>query len=216
MFRRIQHVHFVGIGGIGMSGIAEVLINLGFRVSGSDLKRSSVTDRLQQMGVEIFEGHSAENVGHPHVVVRSTAPATPAGRARARVMGDSSDPCRLATSPERQRRDLGASRRWRSGLVLVAPQALSATTGPSTTLTRQAQGRTDLTQGAGVSRPRQSHDLQTCLLAWQPRAAANADDAWAARLRPIAPYGLDNAVVVGWLDEGSQQRRIELPDGEAD
>ena len=56
-----------------MSGIAEVLVNLGFRVSGSDLKRSTVTDRLQQMGVEIFEGHAAENVGHPHVVVRSTA-----------------------------------------------------------------------------------------------------------------------------------------------
>ena len=73
MFRRIQHVHFVGIGGIGMSGIAEVLVNLGFRVSGSDLKRSNVTDRLQQMGVEVFEGHSAENVGRPHVVVRSTA-----------------------------------------------------------------------------------------------------------------------------------------------
>src|SRR5215467_6425672 len=73
MFRRIQHVHFVGIGGIGMSGIAEVLVNLGFRVSGSDLKSSSVTDRLQQIGVEIFEGHSMENVGHPHVVVRSTA-----------------------------------------------------------------------------------------------------------------------------------------------
>ncbi len=73
MFRRIQHVHFVGIGGIGMSGIAEVLINLGFRVSGSDQKASSVTDRLNQMGVEIFEGHAAENVGQPHVVVRSTA-----------------------------------------------------------------------------------------------------------------------------------------------
>ena len=73
MFRRIQHVHFVGIGGIGMSGIAEVLINLGFRVSGSDLKPSSVTDRLERMGVEISEGHRAENVGQPHVVVRSTA-----------------------------------------------------------------------------------------------------------------------------------------------
>ena len=73
MFRRIQHVHFVGIGGIGMSGIAEVLVNLGFRVSGSDLKRSSVTDRLQHMGVEIFEGHASENVGQPHVVVCSTA-----------------------------------------------------------------------------------------------------------------------------------------------
>jgi UDP-N-acetylmuramate--alanine ligase len=73
MFRRIQHVHFVGIGGIGMSGIAEVLINLGFRVSGSDVKRSAVTDRLQNMGVEFVEGHSAENVGDVHVVVRSTA-----------------------------------------------------------------------------------------------------------------------------------------------
>jgi UDP-N-acetylmuramate--alanine ligase len=73
MFRRIQHVHFVGIGGIGMSGIAEVLINLGFRVSGSDAKKSNVTDRLQQMGVEFAEGHDGENVGDAHVVVRSTA-----------------------------------------------------------------------------------------------------------------------------------------------
>jgi UDP-N-acetylmuramate--alanine ligase len=73
MFRRIQHVHFVGVGGIGMSGIAEVLVNLGFRVSGTDLKRSNVTDRLQQMGVEFTEGHSAENIGDSHVVVRSTA-----------------------------------------------------------------------------------------------------------------------------------------------
>jgi UDP-N-acetylmuramate--alanine ligase len=73
MFRRIQHVHFVGIGGIGMSGIAELLVNLGFRVSGSDLKASTATERLQQMGVEIFEGHAAENVAQPHVVVRSTA-----------------------------------------------------------------------------------------------------------------------------------------------
>jgi UDP-N-acetylmuramate--alanine ligase len=73
MFRRIQHVHFVGIGGIGMSGIAEVLINLGFRVSGSDMKQSNVTDRLQEMGVEFNEGHDAVNVGDAHVVVRSTA-----------------------------------------------------------------------------------------------------------------------------------------------
>lgn len=73
MFRRIQHVHFVGIGGIGMSGIAEVLVNLGFRVSGSDLKHSTVTDRLQQMGIEFTEGHDASNVGDAHVVVRSTA-----------------------------------------------------------------------------------------------------------------------------------------------
>lgn len=73
MFRRIQHIHFVGIGGIGMSGIAEVLCNLNFRVSGSDLKSSSVTKRLEKLGVEFDEGHRAENVGDAHVVVRSAA-----------------------------------------------------------------------------------------------------------------------------------------------
>jgi UDP-N-acetylmuramate--alanine ligase len=73
MFRRIQHIHFVGIGGIGMSGIAEVLSNLSFRVSGSDLKSSTVTKRLQKLGVEFDEGHRAENVGDAHVVVRSAA-----------------------------------------------------------------------------------------------------------------------------------------------
>src|SRR3954471_4788371 len=73
MFRSIQKVHFVGIGGIGMSGIAEVLCNLGFRVSGSDLKRSEVTERLETVGVDFKEGHHAENVGDAHVVVRSTA-----------------------------------------------------------------------------------------------------------------------------------------------
>jgi len=74
MFRRFQHIHFVGIGGIGMSGIAEVLANLGFRVSGSDQKKSEVTARLEKLGVEITEGHAAENVGDDaHVVVRSTA-----------------------------------------------------------------------------------------------------------------------------------------------
>src|SRR5437868_4276969 len=73
MFRRIQHVHFVGVGGIGMSGIAEVLLNMGFRVSGSDLRRSDVTARLESLGATIYEGHAAENVGGAHVVVRSTA-----------------------------------------------------------------------------------------------------------------------------------------------
>ncbi len=73
MFRPFQHIHFVGIGGIGMSGIAEVLANLGFRVSGSDLKKSEVTARLEALAVEVTEGHAAENVGDAHVVVRSTA-----------------------------------------------------------------------------------------------------------------------------------------------
>jgi UDP-N-acetylmuramate--alanine ligase len=73
MFRPFQHIHFVGIGGIGMSGIAEVLANLGFRVTGSDQKKSEVTARLEGLRVEVTEGHAAENVGDAHVVVRSTA-----------------------------------------------------------------------------------------------------------------------------------------------
>lgn len=73
MFRRIQHVHFVGIGGSGMSGLAEVLVNLGFHVSGSDLRRSEVTNRLEQLGAKVFEGHSAENIGDAQAVVRTTA-----------------------------------------------------------------------------------------------------------------------------------------------
>jgi UDP-N-acetylmuramate--alanine ligase len=68
-----QHVHFVGIGGSGMSGIAEVLLNLGYTVSGSDLKLSPVTDRLTMLGATVFEGHRAENLGDASVVVTSTA-----------------------------------------------------------------------------------------------------------------------------------------------
>jgi len=73
MFAKIQRVHFVGIGGIGMSGIAEVLLNLGYRISGSDLKPTLVTDRLGTIGATIFEGHRAENVAGAEVVVTSSA-----------------------------------------------------------------------------------------------------------------------------------------------
>jgi UDP-N-acetylmuramate--alanine ligase len=73
MFRHVKQVHFIGIGGIGMSGIAEVLCNLGFRVTGSDMKKSTVTKRLEKLGATIFEGHAATNIGDAHVVVRSTA-----------------------------------------------------------------------------------------------------------------------------------------------
>jgi UDP-N-acetylmuramate--alanine ligase len=73
MFAKLQRVHFVGIGGIGMSGIAEVLVNLGYNVSGSDLKPSPVTKRLGEMGASIFSGHSAENVAGADVVVISSA-----------------------------------------------------------------------------------------------------------------------------------------------
>jgi len=73
MFAKIQRVHFVGIGGIGMSGIAEVLLNLGFKIAGSDLKPSPVTDRLASLGATIFDGHRAENVSGAEVVVVSSA-----------------------------------------------------------------------------------------------------------------------------------------------
>ncbi|NQD79762.1 UDP-N-acetylmuramate--L-alanine ligase, partial [Pseudomonas sp. CrR14] len=71
--RRIRRIHFVGIGGAGMCGIAEVLLNLGYEVSGSDLKTSSVTERLENFGAHIFIGHRAENAESADVLVVSSA-----------------------------------------------------------------------------------------------------------------------------------------------
>ncbi|WP_297479885.1 UDP-N-acetylmuramate--L-alanine ligase [uncultured Photobacterium sp.] len=71
--RRVERIHFVGIGGAGMSGIAEVLINEGYRISGSDIAPNAVTNRLTAKGVEIFFGHEAKNVTGASVVVASTA-----------------------------------------------------------------------------------------------------------------------------------------------
>ncbi|MDP4917248.1 MAG: Mur ligase domain-containing protein, partial [Haliea sp.] len=71
--RRIRRIHMIGVGGTGMSGIAEVLVNLGYAVSGSDLRSSSVTARLQQMGIEVFIGHAAEHIRAADVVVSSSA-----------------------------------------------------------------------------------------------------------------------------------------------
>jgi len=72
-FRNFQRIHLVGIGGIGMSGIAEVLLTLGYSVSGSDTKPSTITERLQDLGAVIHEGHKAGNVEGAHVVVTSSA-----------------------------------------------------------------------------------------------------------------------------------------------
>src|SRR5579862_8960620 len=73
MFFRPQHVHFTGIGGIGMSAIAEVLLNLGYQVSGSDLRLSPITSRLAGMGAKIYEGHAARNVEGARALVVSSA-----------------------------------------------------------------------------------------------------------------------------------------------
>ena len=73
MFKRYQQIHFVGIGGIGMSGIAEILLNLGYRVTGSDQKRNDAIERLEQLGAKVFVGHEAGHVQGAHVVVTSSA-----------------------------------------------------------------------------------------------------------------------------------------------
>jgi UDP-N-acetylmuramate--alanine ligase len=77
LFAPSHRIHFIGIGGIGMSGIAEILLTMGYSVSGSDLRRSAVTDRLASMGAVIYEGHAAGNAAATDVVVTSSAvPAT--------------------------------------------------------------------------------------------------------------------------------------------
>jgi UDP-N-acetylmuramate--alanine ligase len=73
MMGRTRRVHFVGIGGIGMSGIAELLVNLGYAVSGSDSRRSETTDRMIDLGMRVVIGHAAENIGDADVVVTSSA-----------------------------------------------------------------------------------------------------------------------------------------------
>jgi UDP-N-acetylmuramate--alanine ligase len=73
MFEKYRVIHFVGIGGIGMSGIAEVLFNLGYEVKGSDLRESETTKRLSDMGIKVYIGHREENVEAAHVVVISSA-----------------------------------------------------------------------------------------------------------------------------------------------
>lgn len=73
MFRQYKHIHFVGIGGSGMSGIAEVLVNMGFRVTGSDIKETETTQRLRRLGARIQIGHHSAHVNGAHVVVTSSA-----------------------------------------------------------------------------------------------------------------------------------------------
>jgi UDP-N-acetylmuramate--alanine ligase len=73
MFKRYQHIHFVGVGGIGMSGLAEILLNLGYRVSGSDQRRNDAVERLERLGAKVVVGHEPGHVEGAHVVVYSSA-----------------------------------------------------------------------------------------------------------------------------------------------
>ena len=73
MKHNINRIHFLGIGGSGMSGIAEVMHNLGYHISGSDIQESLVTSRLQELGIKIFINHSADNIKNVDVIVISSA-----------------------------------------------------------------------------------------------------------------------------------------------
>src|SRR5688572_28676349 len=73
MFKRYRHIHFVGIGGVGMSGLAEVLMSLGYTVSGSDARRNDTLERLERLGAKVFVGHDAAHVEGAHVLVYSSA-----------------------------------------------------------------------------------------------------------------------------------------------
>jgi UDP-N-acetylmuramate--alanine ligase len=73
MKHKIKHIHFVGIGGSGMSGIAEVLLNLGYKVSGSDLSNNAASQRLAELGATVRIGHAADNIAGANAVVTSTA-----------------------------------------------------------------------------------------------------------------------------------------------
>ncbi|OQY56564.1 MAG: UDP-N-acetylmuramate--L-alanine ligase, partial [Desulfobacteraceae bacterium 4572_88] len=73
MYHKKYHIHFVGIGGIGMSGIAELLLNLGYKVSGSDLRYSDITRNLEELGGVLFEGHAEDQIEGADVIVTSSA-----------------------------------------------------------------------------------------------------------------------------------------------
>ena len=75
MFKKYRQIHFVGIGGVGMSGIAEVLLNLGYRITGSDAKRNDAVERLERLGAKVFTSHLPAHIEGAHVVVYSSAVA---------------------------------------------------------------------------------------------------------------------------------------------
>jgi UDP-N-acetylmuramate--alanine ligase len=118
--RRIRRIHMIGIGGSGMSGIAEVLVNLGYEVGGSDLRASTVTDRLKDMGIDIFIGHAADNIGSADVVVSSSA-----------VSGDNPEvvAARQARVPVVPRAEMLAElMRYRHGIAVAGTHGKTTTT----------------------------------------------------------------------------------------
>jgi len=127
---RIRHIHFVGIGGAGMCGIAEVLLNQGYCVSGSDIKASGATQRLQQKGARIFIGHDASQVEHADVVVSSSA-----------VSEDNPEvlAARAGSTPVIPRAEmLGELMRYRHGIAVAGTHGKTTTTSLVTEIFRSA------------------------------------------------------------------------------
>jgi UDP-N-acetylmuramate--L-alanine ligase (EC 6.3.2.8) len=118
--RRIRRIHFVGIGGAGMSGIAEVLLNQGYEISGSDLKESDITRRLSLMGVEIFIGHHASNIEGVDVVVNSSAIAD--------VNPELMEARRNRIPVVRRAEMLGELMRYRHGIAVAGTHGKTTTT----------------------------------------------------------------------------------------
>ncbi len=124
--RRIKRIHFVGIGGAGMCGIAEVLHNQGYRVSGSDLKASKVTERLEQLGMTVFIGHQASNIDGVDVLVVSTAINTDNPEIQAAI--DARIPL------VRRAEMLGELMRYRHGIAVAGTHGKTTTTSLLTTM----------------------------------------------------------------------------------
>lgn len=118
--RRIKRIHFIGVGGSGMSGIAEVLANLGYHVSGSDIRESAVTQRLVAAGVEVFIGHSADYIAGVDVVVTSTAVAAD------NVEYQAARDARIPTVPRAQM--LAELMRYRHGIAVAGTHGKTTTT----------------------------------------------------------------------------------------
>ncbi len=118
--RRIKRIHFIGVGGSGMSGIAEVLANLGYQVSGSDIRESAVTQRLVGAGVEVFIGHSADHIAGVDVVVTSTAVAAD------NVEFQAARDARIPTVPRAQM--LAELMRYRHGIAVAGTHGKTTTT----------------------------------------------------------------------------------------
>ena len=110
MLGRTRKIHFVGIGGIGMSGIAEFLHNQGLEITGSDLKKSDITTHLESLGIKIFEGHNPENIGDADVVVAggtesTVSPLGIGGFAAMRALSTRNDDPQTASRPWDRDRD---------------------------------------------------------------------------------------------------------------